>query len=345
MNGSTFDVTKFESVHQLGGIRTGTLDHPQPMGGQACRAAFFHTGSPLAFTVLLDRGGDIADATYAGLSLAYLTPNGCAPPGHAYHRGIDWLNNWAGGLVTTCGPRHIGGPDPDQPDTSLHGRHHNTPAAVTAVVQPDPRRKQFKMALELTIRDTRMFGPVVETRRRISATLGEPVIRIHDEVTNLGNQPCPHHWLYHCNFGYPLLDEGATVDYRGDVDHTWNTSEGPLAIDVTKRPGRVPGPRADHAGGGECGAVLRMKADRAGLCRATLANAKRGLSVELRWPAKQMPRMAHWQHFGAGGYVMGLEPFKGALMRNDPSAEGRSALKPGQTRKYDLTIAVKGTAH
>ena len=40
----------------------------------------------------------------------------------------------------------------------------------------------------------------------VVVTLGEPLIRIEDEVANLGNTTVPHNWLYHINFGYPLVD-------------------------------------------------------------------------------------------------------------------------------------------
>ena len=71
------DLAKFENVHQLGGIRTGTLGDPP------VRVALFDTGAGLRFTVALDRGGDIIDATFSQHGLAYLTPVGLVPPSHA----------------------------------------------------------------------------------------------------------------------------------------------------------------------------------------------------------------------------------------------------------------------
>src|SRR5689334_4589658 len=90
---SRFDSNKFENVHQVGGIRTGTLDAVTPgaLAGNATRVALFDTGSGLRFTVALDRGGDIIDATFNQHGLAYLSPNGLLPPNHAYHAGLDWL--------------------------------------------------------------------------------------------------------------------------------------------------------------------------------------------------------------------------------------------------------------
>src|SRR6187401_69124 len=98
------DLAKFENALQLGGIRTGTLDAPGAGGGCATRVALFDTGSGLRFTVALDRGGDIVDASFGATALAYLSPGGLVPPSPAYHVGAEWLRGWAGGLVTSCGP-------------------------------------------------------------------------------------------------------------------------------------------------------------------------------------------------------------------------------------------------
>src|SRR3546814_13453873 len=74
------------------------------------------------------------------------------------------------------------------------------------------------MELSITgvMRETRPFGPCLELRRTISGTLGRAVIRVHDRVTNRGNTSVPHMLLYHCNFGWPLVDEGTDIVWKGD---------------------------------------------------------------------------------------------------------------------------------
>ena len=61
----------------------------------------------------------------------------------------------------------------------------------------------------------RVFGPNLELRRTISSTLGEPTLRVHDVVTNVGNAKTPHMLLYHCNYGWPLADEGTKIVWKG----------------------------------------------------------------------------------------------------------------------------------
>ena len=66
-----FDPGKFESIHQVGGIRTGRLDWPDAGGSPGCRVAQVDTGSGLRFTVAVDRGGDIVETGVA----QYLVPS------------------------------------------------------------------------------------------------------------------------------------------------------------------------------------------------------------------------------------------------------------------------------
>lgn len=346
----TFDPAKFENIHQLGGIRTGMLDAPGAGGASGVRVALFDTGAGFRFTVALDRGGDLVDASYHTCGLAYLSPNGLQPPNAAYHQENEWLRNWAGGLVTTCGPEYIGGARTEAgTKVTLHGRYSNLPATVERCWNPDVRRGQLGMGLELGVRDTRVFGPSFEIRRSIRCTLGRPEVTIEDEVTNVGDTPSAHHWLYHCNLGYPLLDEDARFVYRGPAQY-WEIPPPagqdivqPLAADGMNRLKRVPAALAAHAGGGERGLIVGVTPDATGRCRIGLANDRLGLGLEISYPAAALPRLAHWQHYGPRGcYASALEPFHGSLLGRardrDPLAESR--LMPGEFRRYELTIRV-----
>ncbi len=338
-----FADAKIENPLQHGGLRLATLEN-------GVRVAFVETGSGLRFTVAVDRGGDIVEARYNRHSLAYLTPNEIVPPSPAYHNGMEWLRSWPGGLVTTCGPESIGGPrEQEGVQTSLHGRFSNTPATIESVIQPDPTRGRNDMAIKLVLRDSRMFGPVYEIRREIRCALGEPVIRILDEVTNRGDTEVPHHWLYHCNLGWPLLDEGARFIYRGRAEY-WQVPppDGgsilqPLSTAGMNRLKKVGAPLPEHAGTGERGMIVEVEPDRKGMCRVALVNPRLKLGVEFTYSSKAMPRMANWQHYGPrGSYVTALEPFHGSLL--GPAMDSHRAafprLRPGGSRTYELTIRV-----
>ncbi len=342
-----FDPNKFETIHQVGGIRTATFDYPDAGGVPGCRVALVDTGGGLRFTVALDRGGDIVEAHYNNTNLAFLGPNGYKPPNPAYHHGTDWLTGWPGGLVTSCGPQYIGGPrEEDGQQTSLHGRHSNTPAALLAVHNPEVRRGESEMRLELSVRDSRVFGPVLELRRTIRCTLGEPSVTIEDEITNLGNTTSAHNWLYHVNFGYPLVDAGTRLVYRGKFNMAWGTiGERPSAqeLDTFKT---LSEPMAAHTGTGEDGIAVEPTAEADGLAHVGIVNQQRGVGMEMIFSPEAMPRMANWRHLGpAGSYVTALEPFngsqKGKAVDKHPAAA--QWLEAGESRAYTLTLRALGS--
>jgi hypothetical protein len=205
------------------------------------------------------------------------------------------------------------------------------------------------MELGLLVRDSRMFGPVFEIRRTIRCTLGAPELSIEDEVTNRGDTRTPHHWLYHCNLGYPLLDRGARFIYRGPAEY-WilppppgQDIVQPLSAAAMNKLKRVPDSLREHAGAGERGLIVDAEPGHDGWCRVGLLNEKLRLGVEISYPRKALPRMANWQHYGPrGSYVAGLEPFSGSLLGSarDGHKLAKQFLMPDETRRYALKIRV-----
>ena len=54
-------------------------------------------------------------------------------------------------------------------------------------------------------------GENLVLRRTITSVYGRLSITVEDEVTNESFRDEPLMWMYHCNFGWPLLAEGAEV--------------------------------------------------------------------------------------------------------------------------------------
>lgn len=328
---------RFINPAQVGGIETSVLDDGP---GRGVRVAWVNTGSPLRYKVLIDRGLDIADAFYSSISLAFLSLTGPTPPTRALDKSLDWLSGFYGGLVCSCGPQHVGAPgEVDGEEYGLHGTHSNTPAQVEVICQPDPAAGIETMSITGLVRTARMFGPNVELRRTIRSVLGEPAIHVHDVFLNRGNTPARHCWLLHVNFGWPLVDAGARLVYRGKVvaragSEKWFADP--------KRYKTVRGPQRAHRGSGEAVAFIDPPADSAGNCRVGIVNDRLGLGVEVRYPKGQFPRLVNWQHFGAGGeYVTALEPISGGMAGCGVPA-GR--LLPGQIKTYDCCLTVLSDA-
>ena len=198
---------------QIGGIETSVLDNDL---GKGSRIAWVNTGAGLRYKVVIDRGLDIVDAFYNQYSLVWLSHAGVTAQRPDANRGLGWLYSFAGGLLTTCGLTHVGGPERDEfGERGLHGRISNLPGRVESIVQPELTVGKLQMSITAVVKQSRVFGPNLELRRTISSTLGEPTVRIHDVVSNLGNTPAPHMILYHCNYGWPLVDEGTEIVFKG----------------------------------------------------------------------------------------------------------------------------------
>ncbi len=324
---------------QVGSIETSVLDNGL---GRGSRIAWVNTGSGLRYKVVIDRSLDIVEAFHNQHSLVWLSHAGVTAPRPDANRGLEWLWAFGGGLLTTCGLTHAGGPENDSfGERGLHGRISNMPAQVESVVQPNLSSDDPGMSITALVKESRVFGPNLEMRRTISSTLGEAVIRIHDVVTNVGNSRTPHMMLYHCNYGWPLIDEGTRIIYRGECKSRGSEMDDAIFNDMHDFR-TCPGPLEEHRGTGEACGFIDVTPDSDGMCTIGLHNRKLSLAVVMRYKKKQLPALANWQHWGPGEYVTGLEPGT-----NPPIGQGKAReqgqlihLDPGKSRTYDLQIRV-----
>ncbi len=324
---------------QLGGIETATLDNGS---GRGTRIAWINTGTGLRYKVVLDRAMDIADAFYNQHSLAWLSQVGITPPAPFSDSGINWLRTFGGGLLTTCGLSHVGGPETDEFGTrGLHGLISNSTTELESIIQPDPQRGRLSMSITGRIREVCVFGPVLELRRTISGTLGEPYLHIHDEVINRGNTNAPHMLLYHLNFGYPLVDERALIVWNG----SWKSRDGNPDNPIFHEGGTFktcPAPLEAHAGTGEEAAFIDPTADETGHCQCGIYNPMLELAVAVQSNKNELPSLTNWQHWGKGEYVTGLEPATHPPIGQAKARELGTLIEltPGESRSYNLRIEV-----
>lgn len=323
---------------QFGGIETSVLDNGK---GRGTRIAWVNTGAGLRYKVVIDRAMDIAEAAYNAHNLVWISDLGTAGPEPFSDKGVDWLRTFGGGLMVTCGLSHFGPPEKDDNEArGLHGRISNEPAEIISIVQPDPRSGKMEMSITGRVRETRLFGPCFELTRTISGTLGEPVIRIHDEVVNRANTPQAHMLLYHCNFGWPLVDENTDILWKG----SWMSPNG--ADDPIFRNDndfrKCPAPLEIHRGSGEAVAYIDPAADEEGMCVCGLHNERLGIAVTLQFNKTQLPSLTNWQHWGENEYITGLEPGTNPpIGQNKAREEGKLVvLQPGEKKVYDIVVTV-----
>lgn len=330
---------KIGNPAQLGGIETSVLDNGPARG---LRVAWINTGTPLRYKVVIDRALDIVDAFWGQHSLAWLSHPGITAARPDCHHGLEWLYSFAGGLLTTCGLTHVGGPEADDnEERGLHGRISNIGATVESIVQPDPAAGKLDMSITATTSESSVFGPNLEIRRTISGRLGCPTITIKDVVTNRANTPAPHMLLYHCNFGWPLVDDGADIIWRGKCQ--------PRGLDMDKvlfnskhNYRKCAEPLDAHRGSGESCGFIDVTPDAKGFCSVGLHNPRLNLALTLTYKKKQFPWLTNWQHWGPGEYVTALEPGTNPPIGQNRCRQEKSLiiLQPGRSRTYQTEIAI-----
>lgn len=337
--GATFTAKELHKrvgdISQIGGIRPILLNEGP---GRGVAAAEFDTGIGFRFTVLLDRGMDISSASWQGRSLCWRSPTGECAPACFEPEGFEWLRIFFGGLLTTCGPTYFGAPCQDEGENlGLHGRW-TTMAASKIQYDEHWAGDDYLMSVTGHMREARVFGWNLHIVRKIWTKLGERRLFIEDTLTNHADKPTPLMLLYHCNIGWPFLDENSRLltPIRGQVEPVDEFAAQGLK-DFSSFHAPVPGIR-------ERCYYHPVIPDKAGHCRAALMNPRLdgGAGVYLRYPYKALPTFTEWKMMGAGTYVVGLEPGSCRLESRDQARAHKrlQMLAPGASKKFQLELGV-----
>jgi hypothetical protein len=325
------------NTHQVGGIETSVLENGV---GKGNKIAWVNTGSGLRFKVNFDRGLDIADAFFNEHSLTWLAHAGVPAPQTLSEIGLNWLKTFGGGLITTCGLQHVGGPESDEKESrGLHGNFSNLPAEIESIVQADPLAGKFEMKIVGLIKESKIFGNSLELRRTITCKLGQSEINISDQITNKGNTPAPVMVLYHINLGYPLAGPGAEIFWEG----TWKPRfDSPQIFKAGNNFKACQEPLAAHAGNGEEVAFIDSETDANGYVSCGIKNTKLGLKFNLSFLKSQLPRLTNWQHWGEREYVTALEPGTNwPIGQNQARTDHElTILEPLESKTFELKINI-----
>ncbi|HVA89651.1 MAG TPA: DUF4432 family protein [Chloroflexota bacterium] len=322
-------------LEQLGGVEATVLDDGP---GRGMRALRFSGAGGLACTVLPDRGMDIAELSWRGCPLSWRDSPGPVAPGLAIHDAQGFDRAFLGGMLTTCGLTNFGpGGKEGGEDIFMHGLATYLPAGQVAWGHrwEDDRCLLFARG---ALRQARLFGDNLSLTREISMDLDGATLTLEDLVRNEGWEPSPHMILYHCNVGFPLLDEGATL--RGRF-----AAVVPRDEDATRGLDhftRIDGPQAGFR---EQVFITTPLADEEGYHEVSLWNPALlgGLGLRLRWDAATLPWMFAWRQLGEGAYVQGLEPTNCPVITGRAEARANGTLPflaPQEERRYRLEFTV-----
>lgn len=309
--------------------------------GRGIREVVVRSGGGLTIVALADRALDVALAHFNEIPLCWSSCNEPTPPSTAPPHGDDFLDAFVGGLFTTCGLANFGPAGEDAWGAfGLHGRIDMLAASDIRSETIWASDRACVLEVSGTVRETRVFGDNFRLERRLRMHVGENRLEVHDRVTNDAGTRRPHMLLYHCNGGFPILDESAELYVSHRHMHP-RDSQAAAGLSEWNR-GGSPQPGFD-----EQVFVHEPIACRDGRAMAMLWNpnlaAGRGLGLAVHFDPVQLPAFFSWRMLGEGTYVMGMEP------ANCPTVEGRVEagrrgtlpfLEPGESRDYDLEFAV-----
>jgi Domain of unknown function (DUF4432) len=318
------------------------------------RVLQFRTGGGLSFELLVDRALDVGTTELDGLSLGWQSPTGFRHPGlHEYESedGLSWARSFSGTLCTggldhtLFGGRfdasHYRYPPREQIQQSLHGRIAHTPATLRGYGETWLDDESCLLWAEAEVRQAAVFGEHLVLHRRVEATVGGTSLRIRDRVVNEGFEPTPHMFLYHLNFGWPLLDDGTR--FVAPISSTrWCTDS---AWDQGTPYDRCTGPVEGYL---EQVYEHDVAPDPDGVLRALLANDRLARAALVEWRADQFPHLLQWMNLRAGAYGFGIEPTTHHVEGQQAARDDGSMiwLRHGEAREYDTTISfLRGAEH
>ena len=320
-------------LSQISGPRSYTFNEGKAKG---MTAIDIRTGGGLSYTVLPDRGLDIAWAEYKGIPLGYISKSGLSSPQYYCPDKSTWGESFTGGLLTTCGLMHAGNSCVyNGRKFSTHGNISNIPAVDMGSFQ-EWEGDEMRMGVRGTLLNGHLYRENLEMNRTLTSCLGENIIRIHDVITNNGFERMPLMLIYHMNFGFPLVDKDTILD----VDAIGRKVAGKaLETGIDTYIEMMNEPHADNP---NVTYFHDLRPDDQGMVNCQMINKRIGFGIYMLWNKKELWNFAEWRHLKPGDYVVGLEPCNNYIQGIPKEQENGTLeyIEPGESRIFELEFGV-----
>jgi len=323
------------NISQVAGAKVYSFDYGKSKG---VKVIDVRTGSGLAFTVIPDRGMDIANAEFCGKSLAWISKTGIVSSDYYEPQGTGFLRNFFGGLLTTCGLTQAGNPCEDSGEKlGLHGRISNTPAEKFNIDEYWDA-DDYIINIKGQVRESCVFEENMVLKREIICKLGDSKLFINDTVENQGYNETPFMILYHMNFGFPVISQNTRLISSASIIKI--NSENSKDEKKKKLCDQFQSPTKGYVHQ----SFFHSMPDNKRKISIALINESMEFGVYISYSQKQLPYLTEWKMMGQQDYVVGIEP--GNCI---PEPEGRKGardsgrlvvLKPGEIRKFSIEIGV-----
>lgn len=330
-------IAHYGNMQQLGGIRRCILQDGKAAGVEA---ACVRTGGGLTFTVLPGRGMDIADCTYRGVPISYISKTGICGPAYYDSHENNWLKNFFAGMLTTCGISNAGPecrdfhPIAGELQYGLHGDISNTGADQVGIWE-DWTPEGYRMEVTGRISEGRLHGEHLRLRRKVTALLGEKRFFVTDEFRNEGNLPEPLMFFYHINIGHPILDEGSR--FLSASKKVWAVTD--VAKTGLSEYDLCHGPKENVI---EQQFFHDLYTNEEGKTVLALVNENLELGFYLKYSPSQLPCVSQWKVGREGEYVFAFEPGNCyPIGREEQRKRGKlEILRPMETHLVEMEFGI-----
>lgn len=322
-------------MSQIAGTKSFEFNFGKAKG---LRAIEVNNGTGLRYTILVDKGLDLAFMDYKGVNLSFISKTGLVAPSFYDSHGDGFLECFTGGMLTTCGLTYMGSPCIDEgEELGMHGRISNCPAENYSI---NEYWKDDEYYIEVTgkVRQAKFFKENIVLTRTIITKMGENRLKINDKIENCGFEKQPFMLLYHFNFGYPLICEKTklytsknTIQARDDI-----------ALSGIDRYNEFQAPTPNYKE-----QVFYHTFDDK-IAYACLFNEKlsdNGLGAYLKYDTSQLPYLIEWKQMGESDYVVGLEPSTWLPEGRDIARKKGELMyiNPNETKEFDIEFGITST--
>ncbi len=291
--------------------------------GDGMRMLYVRNGKGLELWISVDRCADIARLSLKGDNFGYFAPCGYVSPKYYDNKSLGFLKSFTAGFITTCGLTAVGSPCTDNgEELPLHGTISNTPCEnIGHWIEDDG------IHIKAVVRDAAIFAHQLILEREYIVSLEKNEVCLKDKVKNIGSGDSPVQILYHCNMGYPLLDESSEISI----------------------PSAKVEPRNEHSKTDIDNCLKSEKPQNGyeemcfyhtleGQAEVSISNPNIKKGLKMSYDTAELGYFTQWKMMGEYDYVMGLEP-------GNCQPDGRNVMRekgileilsPGQERNFNL---------
>lgn len=286
------------SIQQVAYARRSCYDEGRARGLNAVEVS----NGPMHFVILLDKCMDVSELSWRGERMTFLSKIGLNGRNPFDTHGAEAQRSIMGGLFFTCGYENICAPctTDDGRELPMHGRMRTSPAEHVSI-HARWENEKYVISVSGDIREAELFGENLLLHRTITTVYGEPELCVTDEIRNESFRDEPLLLMYHCNVGYPLLEEGCRL-----VVPTQNVEPRDAISAAQRDRWAVMDAPTDNAE--ECVYLHTLRSGENDERFAALVNDRRALGLKLSFSGKELPYFGQWKSTASGDYVMGLEP-------------------------------------